>query len=493
MATAIVATPPATSQVMAPSHKDQEGPSNVDKALDLVFSWLNPSNYPDLSCTKFPVKVVEEGLFEISYPYPTPLTSPLGTDTPTHQSPSWGFLNTNSFLSTRQPTRALAGPSDVSPAESSSGNETTHTPFERPPKGLGTDRSSISILSFEARRRILSFCTDPRDLMALVLSSSVFLVPFCANRLSILGGVVKDMRFRFGGDMPINCMMAARLRSIRSQWKFDYTRVLEDSNKAAIERTFKGSCKGPMLHPSYSLRAFGFISEILVEAEGLMISYSCRAWNLSSALHEGQELVLSATEKKRFLDAICLFEAYCTAFFFGNGVLFEEDSGLRQRFFEDYDGPEKNISRFYSIFYYLWDFYRFHLQIDGKHDQSSSLPSYVEATGGLGQPYLLTQSGDRLGQAVEAALCKGLQFFHELQQMETQAEIRQFLDKHVKDSSTHSVFSNIKAECAYRWNPWAYIDMTGLTQTQIHTADRFWDRSRRKNRTLSIRFRAALR
>ncbi|KAF4332194.1 hypothetical protein FBEOM_14015 [Fusarium beomiforme] len=260
------------------------------------------------------------------------------------------------MLSTNQPNGALVSPSD---------NEATHTPFDREPKGFGPDRSSISILPFEIRHRILVFCTEPRDLMALIQSSSAFYEPFCANRHLIIEGIVKEMRGRFGGDIPVNCLMAARLRNIRSQWHCTCTEALEDDNKATIERTFKGSLKGVLLHTSYSLRALGFISEILVEAEGLMMSYSSHAWNISKTLHTDQELVLSAKETKRFLDVICLYDAYCTAFFHANEVLLKGKVGLRQRFFEDYGGPEKNIARFYSIFYYLWDFYRSYLGLDG--------------------------------------------------------------------------------------------------------------------------------
>jgi hypothetical protein len=72
---------------------------------------------------------------------------------------------------------------------------------------------------------------------------------------------------------------------------------------------------------------------------------------------ETQALVLSDTERRRFIQAAINFETYCRMFFRHEKILFKRNASVRQAFFNasHKDGIKKGA--FYSIAYYIFDQY----------------------------------------------------------------------------------------------------------------------------------------
>ncbi|KAF5683591.1 hypothetical protein FDENT_7203 [Fusarium denticulatum] len=234
-----------------------------------------------------------------------------------------------------------------------------YTAMEIEPSGFGVNSTTIASLPECIRAMIMTFCIEPKDLLALIRSSPVFLQPFCQNRRAIVSRIIKHMRFRFGGDMPRSCLMVARLRNMESKGAAGSPEVRKATAKKAIEGILGLSPKGPLLHPVYSLRHLRFISDTLDTAESVMSSYAYQAWaNINGARklgpsHTAEELVLSKTERKRFMDAIYIYDAYCTAFFSDNAISSGDDATLRQSLLEEDGILDEVIKRFYSITTYL--------------------------------------------------------------------------------------------------------------------------------------------
>ncbi|KAF5603241.1 hypothetical protein FPCIR_1437 [Fusarium pseudocircinatum] len=258
--------------------------------------------------------------------------------------------------------------------------QTKYTAMEIEPSGFGVNSTTIASLPECIRAMIMTFCIEPKDLLALIRSSPVFLQPFCQNRRAIVGRIIKHMRFRFGGDMPRSCLMVAWLRNMESKGAAGSPEVRKAAAKKAIEGTLSLSPKGPLLHPVYSLRHLRFISDTLDTAESVMSSYADQAWANKNGVsklgpcHTAKELVLFKTERKRFMDAICLYDAYCTAFFSTNAISYSDDTALWQSFLEEDGIPGEVIKRFYSITTYLHHVYHYWIDMaigKGSRDSTS--------------------------------------------------------------------------------------------------------------------------
>ncbi|KAF4422158.1 hypothetical protein FACUT_10767 [Fusarium acutatum] len=236
---------------------------------------------------------------------------------------------------------------------------TMYTDMEIEPCNFGLSRSTIASLPECIRFRIMSFCTEPKDLISLINSSPVFLQSFCQNRRTIISQITRSMRFRFGGDMPRSCLIVARLRNVESKGAAGSLEIRKTTAKRAIKTILSFSPKGPLLHSVYSLRHLNFISDTLDKAESVMTGYVHQAWADRNGVrklgpsHTAGDLVFFKTERKRFMDAICLYDAYCTAFFSENAISSDDDTALRQSFLEEDGIPGGIIKRFYSITTYL--------------------------------------------------------------------------------------------------------------------------------------------
>ncbi|KAF5649865.1 hypothetical protein F25303_4552 [Fusarium sp. NRRL 25303] len=345
-----------------------------------------------------------------------------------------------------------------------------YTAMETERGDFGPRSSSIANLPECIRVRIMTFCTEPKDLFSLISSSPVFLQPFSWNRHHIVSHITQRMRFHFGGDMPHSCLMAARLRNMESKSVVESPEDLKAIADISVKEMLKFSPRGPLLHSSYSLRLLEFISDTLDTAERVMISYAHHAWvnNLGSSLN-ARSLALTRTERKRFMDAICLYDAYCTAFFSEYAISSDGDNAIRQSFLEEDGIPGEIITRFYSIALFLNHSYHRWIStaIEKRHHDLSF----------RGRNYtFFLPSEEHIGQLVNHFVCSGPSVFRMLQDMgrERNDFLLKLLGRCKMDTVYHQKITTAQGRGDKR--AWAYREiMVALTRQEVQTAQQFWD------------------
>lgn len=346
-----------------------------------------------------------------------------------------------------------------------------YTGMKTEPCDFGPRSSSIANLPECIRVRIMTFCREPKDLFSLISSSPVFLQPFIWSRHHIVSHITQRMRFRFGGDMPYSCLMAARLRNMESKSVDDNFEDLKGIMTTCIKRMLKLSPRGPLLHSSYSLRLLEFISDTLGTAERVMISYAhqARVKNRGPSL-TARNISLSRTERKRFMDAICLYDAYCTAFFSKYAISSDGDTALRQSFLEEDGIPGEIIKRFYSIALFLNHSYHGWISaaIEKRHHDLSF----------RGRNYtFFLPSEEHVGQLVNHFVCSGPSVFLMLKdvgRLERNNFLLKLLGRCKMDTAYHQKITTAQGRGDKR--VWAYHEvMAALTWQEVQTAKHFWD------------------
>ncbi|KAF5532267.1 hypothetical protein FMEXI_12522 [Fusarium mexicanum] len=347
--------------------------------------------------------------------------------------------------------------------------------MEIEPYNFGRSKTTVASLPEYIRTMIMSFCTEPKDLMALVNSSSVFLQPFCRSRRAIVSQITESIRLRFGGDMPSSCLMVARLRNMESRSDAGSPEVHKANVKRTIKKILTLTPKGPLLHPSYSLRQLRFVSETLETAESVMTCYAHQAWASRNGMgklgpsHTVEDLVLSKTERKSFIDAICLYDAYCTAFFSENAFSSDGDITLRQSFLEE-DGIPGEINRFYSIRNYLHQSYCNWIYIainEARYDLTAKDEKHK----------LVPLLEKHIVLLVNHFVCSGPSIFRSLQEMGATPRSR-FLLRLLERCETDAAYlQKITSPQDREGNRlWAYREIaSGLTTGEVQTAQHFWD------------------
>ncbi|RBR05474.1 hypothetical protein FVER53590_12335 [Fusarium verticillioides] len=342
---------------------------------------------------------------------------------------------------------------------------TMHIPMETDPRDFGPNSTTIASLPESILAMIMSFCIEPKDLLALIRSSPVFLQPFCKSRVAIVSPMIKHMRFRFGGDMPRSGLMAARLQNMQSKG-VAMSSVRKASARRIVQSILSFSPKGPLLHPYYSLRQLRFISNTLDKAETVMSSYTGCAWENVKTVSKlrtsdtFEEPVLSRTERKRFMDAICLYYAYCTVFFSQNAISADGDTAVWQSLLEEDGISNKITKRFYSIMTYLYVLYRgwIYMAIEKRYDDIPALEKHIEPL-------------------VEYLICGGPIVLQALQDKGA-SERYGFLLKLLNRCETNAAFCQKITFALDRGDKLLvpYLEITaGLTEEEVLTAERFWD------------------
>ncbi|PNP76565.1 hypothetical protein FNYG_09984 [Fusarium nygamai] len=355
-------------------------------------------------------------------------------------------------------------------------SQTMYTPMEIEPSDFGPNSTTIASLPECIRTRIMTFCIEPKDLLALISSSPVFLQPFCQNRRAIVSPMIKHMRFRFGGDMPRSCLMVARLRNMESKGAAGNTRARRAAAGRAIKAILSISPKGPLLHPVYSLRHLKFVSDTLDKAESVMSSYAPQAWaniNGISELgpsHTAEELVLSMTERKRFMDSICLYDAYCTAFFSENAISSGDDTALRQSFLEEDGIPSEIIKRFYSIMDYLRLSYRdwIDMAIGKRHRDILAMRENHS---------LFPPLEKHIDPLINHFICSGPGVFRMLQDMRAPERydiLLRLLNRCETNAAYRQKITFEQGRGDKRMWPYREIEAS-LTMEEVQTAQHFWD------------------
>ncbi|KAG5788701.1 hypothetical protein H9Q69_012232 [Fusarium xylarioides] len=354
--------------------------------------------------------------------------------------------------------------------------QTMYTAMEIEPSDFGLNITTIASLPECTRARIMMFCTEPKDLLALISSSPVFLQPFCQNRRGIVSQIISRMRFRFGGDMPRSCLMVARLRNMESKDAAGSPEIRKAHAKRAIKEILSLSPKGPLLHPVYSLRHLKFISDTLDKAESVMTVYAREAWphrtevsNLGLS-HSVKHLVLFKAERKRFMDAICLYDAYCTAFFSENAISADDDTALRQSFLEEDGIPGEIINRFYSIIIHLHQTYCYWIDIAiGKRHHG--YPAMRE------NHRLFPHLEKQIDQLINHFICSGPSVFRMLQDMGTSKRcglLLRLLDRCERNAAYLQKITSTQGR--EDKSLWAYREIAaGLTTQEVLTAQHFLD------------------
>ncbi|KAF5565933.1 hypothetical protein FNAPI_1482 [Fusarium napiforme] len=336
-----------------------------------------------------------------------------------------------------------------------------HIPMEIDPRDCGPNSGTIASLPERILAMIMSFCIEPKDLLALIRSSPVFLQPFCKSRVAIVSPMIKHMRFRFGGDMPRTGLIAAKLQNMQSKG------AGKASARRVVQSILSFSPKGPLLHPYYSLRQLRFISDALGKAETVMSSYTDCAWenlNVVSKLGTSEiseEPVLSRTERKQFMDTFCLYDAYCTVFFSENAISADGDTAVWHSLLEE-DGISREIpKRFYSIMTYLYDLYRdwIYMAIEKRYDD---IPALEKQTDPL----------------IEYLICSGPNVLQALQDKGA-SERYGYLFKLLNLCETSAAFRRKISFALGRGYKllWPYREIAaGLTKEEVLTAEHFWDK-----------------
>ncbi|PCD24713.1 hypothetical protein AU210_013829 [Fusarium oxysporum f. sp. radicis-cucumerinum] len=251
--------------------------------------------------------------------------------------------------------------------------------------------------------------------------------------------------------------------------------VLKATAKRTIKSILRLPPKGSLLHPLYSLRLLMFISDTLDKAEIVMTSYAHQAWTNKTGVkklgpsHTAGDLVLSQTEKKRFIDAICLYDAYCIAFFSENAISSYDDTTLRQSFLEDDGVPGEIIKRFYSITLYLYHFYHYWISI-------AIMKRHYDLSAKGEDPSLFLPSKKHIGQLVNHFVCSGPNVFRMLQDMGAPGRydfILKLLDRCETDAEYLQKITSSQSRGDKQ--VWAYRETADLNQQAVRTAQHFWD------------------
>ncbi|KAF5633988.1 uncharacterized protein FTJAE_6882 [Fusarium tjaetaba] len=346
-------------------------------------------------------------------------------------------------------------------------NRKMHIPMETDPRDCGPNSTTIASLPERILAMIMSFCIEPKDLLVLIRSSPVFLQPFCKSRVTIVSPMIKHMRFRFGGDMPRTGLIAAKLQNMQSKGAA-ISSVRQASARRVVQSILSFSPKGPLLHPSYSLRQLRLISDALGKAETVMSSYTDCAWeNLNAVSKLGtseisEEPVLSRTERKQFMDTFCLYDAYCTVFFSENAISADGDTAVWHSLLEE-DGISCEIpKRFYSIMTYLYDLYRdwIYMAIEKRYDDIPALEKQIDPL-------------------IEYLICSGPNVLQALQDMGASERYR-YLFELLNLCETNAAFRRKISFVLGRGYKllWPYREIAaGLTKEEVLTAEHFWDKA----------------
>jgi hypothetical protein len=210
----------------------------------------------------------------------------------------------------------------------------------------------------------MALCSSPSDLFSFMKASPKALACFLANRQTLMRQHTNALAARFDGRILPSALLAARLRHRR------HRSPASPSTREAKKKT-RRMIIFYLLHRDANLSALlptrlsGLcaLSTVLAEAEWVISNYAPEAW--ANMQHEDpfrwaerraqrSALELSVTERRKFHNALFLYESYCQAFFHNEEILFEEDEGLRRFFFDEYGG-NVDVRDFYSIVYFVFD------------------------------------------------------------------------------------------------------------------------------------------
>ncbi|KAF5658787.1 hypothetical protein FCIRC_12760 [Fusarium circinatum] len=452
-----------SGSIMSPEIKPNALDSFEKQRLAIENTAL-PNTRERTHCWLMPLQTLNmstHGFYE-AFPYHDAKEEYLATE------PMWKYTSTR--YAERRPVPAKGD------TQKSLKRQKMYIPMDIEPYEFGRSKTTVASLPEYIRTMIMSLCTEPKELIALINSSSVFLQPFCRSRRAIVSQITQSMRLRFGGDMPSSCLMVARLRNMESRRDCGSPEIRKASAKRTIKMILALTPRGPLLHPAYSLRQLKFVSEALGTAESVMTGYAHHAWanrngmsNLGSS-HAVKDLVLSKTERKMFIDAICLYDAYCTAFFSENSLSTDGDIALRQCFLEEDGIPGEIINRFYSITTFLHLSYCNWLYIamnEARYDLTAKDENHR----------LLPLLEKYIGLLVNHFVCSGPSVFRMLQDKRATERSRfllRLLERCETDAAYLQKITSPKGREGNRL--WAYRETAGgLTMGEVQTAQHFWD------------------
>ncbi|KAH7235600.1 hypothetical protein BKA59DRAFT_444687 [Fusarium tricinctum] len=201
---------------------------------------------------------------------------------------------------------------------------------------------------------------DLHDICTLIKTSPLFLRHFVTHRNQLLSSTVNDLKHRFLGYESPMCLSALRLRCRQTINAPSANSEVREAERASL-RLYCHQNSRLVLSKTTALSLLCNARQLLVELEWIVESYAPQAWyemqDSEIRRPETQALVLSDTERRRFIQAAIHFETYCRIFFRHEKILFKRNASVRQAFFNasHKDGIKKGA--FYSIAYYIFDQY----------------------------------------------------------------------------------------------------------------------------------------
>ncbi|KAI6775954.1 hypothetical protein HG530_002712 [Fusarium avenaceum] len=170
---------------------------------------------------------------------------------------------------------------------------------------------------------------DLHDICTLIKTSPLFLRHFIAHRHQLLNSTGNDLRDRFLGYKSPMCLSALRLRC---RQPIDAPSTISEVHEAEQTslRLYRHRNSGLELSKSTALSLLCNARQLLIELEWIVGSYAPQAWyemkDSEIRRPETQALVLSDTERRRFIQAAIHFETYCQIFFLHEKILFKRNA-----------------------------------------------------------------------------------------------------------------------------------------------------------------------
>jgi hypothetical protein len=381
-----------------------------------------------------------------------------------------------------------------------SGTKDTVTSIVLPTEERSEDKPESPLLELpvELLMEIMSNCPSPVDLIKFTLTCKALRNIYESSHGShskqdlILFDAMSNLIDRFIGPVPGHCIAVTRYRKERHE--------LGELSPRNVERHLKNGFLGlwavdTNIDERWLMSDLCRISGVLEDAEVVVKELSTNAWwgrglsglpGVPSQHYKKTEtLVLSRSEKARFLNSVFQYDDYCNMFFYEDNVLFNMNTPIRQRFFNKPGNNGKgDIIRFYSVVMFIYNYYRLVVE--------TMTGGWIPETSTIGKDeerkYFRTAGCQEILRFVHYLVCQGIRLFVKVHAMDWNNRMELLLakfyslrDTHHPAISVHGIdFTGEGTHGDQTWTPWAHAREFIVPRYEpfLRSAYYFWDRER---------------
>ncbi|RGP62655.1 hypothetical protein FSPOR_9235 [Fusarium sporotrichioides] len=343
---------------------------------------------------------------------------------------------------------------------------------------------------------VMSHCQSPLDLFKFASTCKALQKIYknleqlrSAKKNIFRGGIASNLRNRFGAvACPDYCYSVARYRRLRHEF--------DGLSLAKIEKVIRARFLDATVPHERSAKDLFHIPRALDDAEVLVNAFVAEAWKNVDAFkalgylrpgYEAKIIVLTPSEKARFLKSVFQYQHYCHMFFYKDEILFSMNTLLRRQFFKVQHGDLTEVLRFHSIVAFISTFYR------GIVDTMRCTPvSEIRALGSKETvEYFLSSSFIEIIRFVHYLLCNGMRMFAKVCTRDPYSRTKFLLKEFYKIKITrHPAITVSGFDVADQgthgektWTPWPYTEevLKSEFDPALRSAIMFWDRERLEN------------